>query len=47
MHLEQVLPKISSEGGILIRHNKSRHAMQFENLIHEGLRHQSLSKQVR
>ena len=46
MELEKLLPKIASEGGISIRHNRSGHAIHFENLINEDLSHQGWSEWV-
>jgi hypothetical protein len=37
LKMKQFLPKIVSEGGITIKHNGFRHAMQFKNIIHEDL----------
>jgi hypothetical protein len=36
---EQFLPKITSEIWISVRYNTTRHAMKFDDIIHETLSH--------
>jgi hypothetical protein len=36
---EQFLPKIVGESWISVRDNRMRHAMKFEDIIHENLSH--------
>ena len=46
LELENFQPKFSNESVVVIRHNRSRHAMQFEYLVHENLSYQCCSKWV-
>jgi hypothetical protein len=39
MELEQFLPKSVSESSIMIRNNRMRHSMEFEDIIHKHLSH--------
>jgi hypothetical protein len=40
------LPKSVGESGILVRDNRMRHAMKFEDIIHENLSHCGCSEWV-
>jgi hypothetical protein len=39
LELEQFLPKIIGERWIFVRHNRMRHVIKFEDIIHEKLIH--------
>ena len=46
LYSEEFLPKITGEDRVVVGHNRSGHAMQFEDLIHERLSDQSWCKRV-
>jgi hypothetical protein len=39
LELEKFLPKITGESGIIVKENRVRHAMEFEDIVHKNLSH--------